>query len=216
MLYQEAITLKKSYHFPNVTSLTLESELDLEDIDDHPLQIEHIHILKMIVNLSNLKHLTISLASEIKSSSVLLQLLKETSQLSSISIELQHLQSFFNDDELCKYLNQMITRLDVHRYRFPYKSFDNAEKIKQFCKIFSNLEQLICHINQENDLLLLLIHLPKLSIMEIRLSTLVGCKRFIYWLEDEAQKLNLIIHTEFENNISQILYIWIDRYQRFH
>lgn len=143
ILYQESIILKDLYHFPNITSLTLENKTYLKDVDDHFLKMEHIQSLKMIVNLSNIKHLTISSICEIESSSVLLPLRKETSQLSSMTIELHRLRSFFNDNELCKYLKKIITKLDICRY--PYELFGNSEKIKQFYKIFSNLEQLICY-----------------------------------------------------------------------
>ena len=60
-------------------------------------------------------------------------------------------------------------------------------------------------------MLFLLIHLPKLSIMKIILSTLADRECFIRWLEDEIRKLQLIIHIEFEHEFSQTLYIWIDR-----
>jgi hypothetical protein len=209
ILYQEAFILKTSYYFPNITSLSLGKILYSEDAHVDFLETEHIHFLKMIVNLSNLKHLTISSSCKIQSSSVLLQLLKEIPQLSSIDIELQSLRSFFNNNELCKYLNKTITRLDI--FRNPYNLFNGSDGLEQFCRIFSNLEQLICHINQDYDLLFLLIHLPKLSIMKIRLSISADRERFTRWLEDEVQKLQLIIHIEFENVFNKTLSIWIDR-----
>jgi hypothetical protein len=209
ILYQEAFTLKSSFYFSNVISLSLGKILYSNDAHIDFLKIEHINFLKMIVNLSNLKHLTISSTCKIESSSVLLQLIKETTQLSSIDIELQILRSFFNDNELCKYLNKTITSLDI--YRNPYNLFNGSDGLEQFCKIFSNLEQLICHIDQDNDLLFLLIHLPNLSIMKIRLSISANRDHFTHWLEDEARKLHLVIHIEFENNFSKTLSIWIDR-----
>jgi len=144
-----------------------------------------------------------------ESSSVLLQLIKETLQLSSIDIELQSLRSFFNNDELCKYLNKTITRLDI--YRNPSNLFNESGGLEQFCKIFSNLEQLICHIDQDDDLLFLLIHLPNLSIIKIRLTISSDRERFTRWLEDEARKLQLTIHIDFENDFSKTLSIWIDK-----
>jgi hypothetical protein len=209
ILYQEAFTLKGLFYFPNVTSLSLGKILYSKDTYVDFLTIEHIYLLKMIVNLSNLKHLTISSTCKMESSSVLLQLIKETLQLSSIDIELQSLRSFFNNDELCKYLNKTITRLDI--YRNPSNLFNESGGLEQFCKIFSNLEQLICHIDQDDDLLFLLIHLPNLSIMKIRLTISSDRERFTRWLEDEARKLQLTIHIEFDNDFSKTLSIWIDR-----
>ncbi|CAF1567497.1 unnamed protein product [Didymodactylos carnosus] len=209
ILYQEAITLKGSYHFSNATSLTLENKLCFDDVDDQFLKTEHIHFLKMIVKLSNLKHLTISSTCEIESLLVLLQLLRQTSQLSSITIQPYRLRSFFNDDELRKYLNKMIKILDI--YMYPYDSFNSSGEIEQFCKILSNIEQLTCYINQKDHLVFLLKHLSKLSVMRIFLPTLDNRDCFTRWLKDEARKLKLTLHIDFENKFEKTLCIWIDK-----
>jgi hypothetical protein len=47
--------------------------------------------------------------------------------------------------------------------------------------------------------------------MKIRLSISADRERFTRWLEDEVQKLQLIIHIEFENVFNKTLSIWIDR-----
>ncbi len=106
-MWQEVILRNSLYYFSNVTSLTLESESHVKDVDKEPLTIKHIDSLKTIVKLSHLRHLTISSTCRLESSSFL-QLLKETPQLSSITIGLRCLQLFFNDDELCKYLNKKL------------------------------------------------------------------------------------------------------------
>jgi hypothetical protein len=57
-IHPNMITQKFQCHFSNVNSLTLgEPEPCLEDSS---LKIEHTEYLKMIVNLYNVKHLTIS------------------------------------------------------------------------------------------------------------------------------------------------------------
>ena len=71
-------------------------------------------------------------------SSILIELLQQTPHVSSLSIYLDHFESFFKAEELCKYLNQMV---------------------RKFCHSFSNLEQ--------EHLLLLLTHLLKLSCLYI-------------------------------------------------
>jgi hypothetical protein len=103
----------------------------------------------------------------------------------------------------------MITRLYI--YRNAGDLFHGSDKLEQFCTLFSNLEQLICHINRDNDLLFLLIHLPKLCRMKILLPISTDCERFTCWLEDEARKLNLTIHFEFGDVTSKALFIWIHR-----
>jgi hypothetical protein len=47
--------------------------------------------------------------------------------------------------------------------------------------------------------------------MKIRLTISSDRERFTRWLEDEARKLQLTIHIEFENDFSKTLSIWIDR-----
>jgi hypothetical protein len=76
-----------------------------KDIDEELLKIEYIYSLKTIANLSHLRHLSISSNGIIIKSSTLILL-----QLSSINIELRRLQLFFDDDELCKYLNKKIKK----------------------------------------------------------------------------------------------------------
>lgn len=124
----QKLPLNESYYFANIRSLSLENQLYTKDIDDDILKIEQIEYLKLILNLSNIKHLIISSKCEIESSFVLLELLKQTINLSSISIELEYLQSFFDDEDLCKYLNKMIIKLDI--YQYPYKWFHYAAKRK--------------------------------------------------------------------------------------
>jgi hypothetical protein len=205
ILCKGALTFNGSYYFPNVTSLSIGEIVYFEDIEDDCLELEHIDFFKMIVNLFNLRHLIISSSCKIESSSILLQLLKETPQLLSIDIGTQHLQSFFNNNELCIYLNKLITRLSV--LRNSYDLLNDCYQLEQFCKIFSNLEQLICHINRDSDLLFLLTHLPKLSMMKILLSALSDREHFTRWLKDETQKLNLTIHIELDDPLFITLYL---------
>jgi hypothetical protein len=207
-LHQEVISLQNSYYFPNVISLKLKSKLCFADIADRFLKMEHIHSLKTNVYLSNVKHLAISSNCEMESSSVLLHLLKQTPQLSSLDMELDILQSFFDNDELCTYFNKLITRLDIHKY--SYNGFNNSNEIEKFCRIFSNIEHLTCYINQLNDLVYLLIHLRNLFMMEIHISTVVNRESFVRELNNEAQKLKRTINIELENADRETLYISID------
>jgi hypothetical protein len=214
ILYREAILFQKSYYFSNVTSLTLKSQSDSKNVDNDFLKTEHIDSLKTILNLSNVNHLTVEATCKIESSSVLTQLLKEASQLSSINIEFRRLQSFLHDDELRKYLNQRIRKLDMHRYSHGIHwrdSFDNSDELEEFCQIFSNLEQLGCSLRQTDDLLFLLNHLPKLSILKMDLLIPIDHRHFTLWLKDEGEKLQLTIYMEFNHEYNNIARIWIDR-----
>ena len=206
-LHQEVISLRNSYYFSNVISLKLKGKLCFAEIADRFLNMEHIHSLKSNINLSNVKHLAISLTCEMESSSVLLQLLKQMPQLSSLDMELDILQSFFDNDELCTYFNKLITKLDIHKY--SYNGFNSSTGIEKFCKIFSHIEHLTCYINQLNDLVYLLMHLRNLFMMEIHISTATNRERFVRELNNEAKKLKRTINMEFDLANSTTLYIYL-------
>jgi hypothetical protein len=50
--------------------------------------------------------------------SILLKILKEAPQLSSLIIHSNSLEFILSDKELCKYLNKMIKKLDIDRYAY--------------------------------------------------------------------------------------------------
>jgi hypothetical protein len=161
----------------------------------------------MIVNLSNIKHITISHSIKLQTPDVLIELLKEAPQISSLKIDPKELISLFNDDRLCKYLNKMIKILDIHLDR--ESSFNNSSGLKQFCGVFSNLEQLTCTINQRESLVLLFQNLSELSFVKVFCSPPWIYHNCIYELEEEAQKLNIQIEFHKDNNPN--LLIWIIR-----
>ncbi|CAF3399083.1 unnamed protein product, partial [Rotaria sp. Silwood2] len=84
----------------------------------------------MLVNLSNLKHLDISMYQRIISTGELLEILKESSQLSSMKINPSDLALLFNDNQLCLYLNKMIKKLNI--YKYAHSSFNNLDELKKF------------------------------------------------------------------------------------
>jgi hypothetical protein len=66
-IYYDIITENYQCHFSNIISLTL-GEAELFGIS-FLLKIEHTEYLKMIVNLYNVKHLTISSSCKLETSS---------------------------------------------------------------------------------------------------------------------------------------------------
>ncbi|CAF1239828.1 unnamed protein product [Rotaria sp. Silwood1] len=104
-----------NFEFKFICSL-LENLIDSRrDSDDSYLYVEHVQFLKIIVNLINLKHLNISFKGKIDIISVLLEILKQSPQHSSLTIDSFILPILFNDDELCKYLNRIIKKLDIYK-----------------------------------------------------------------------------------------------------
>jgi hypothetical protein len=153
-IHENIITDQFSDHFLNVESLSLRKS------NPNQLTID-IDCLKMIVNLSNLNHLNISEYGEIFSPSLLLEILKQTPKLSLIKINPRNLKVLFDNDELCGYLNKMIKTIDLGT--FGDSSFNNFDETKKFCEIFSEIEQILCHDIELNDLVFLLNNLTKLS-----------------------------------------------------
>jgi hypothetical protein len=172
------------------------------------LSIQHMEYLKMVVNLSNVKQLTISFDCKLESSLVLLEILKDAPQISSITIDSNTLISLLDDDELCKYLNRMIKQLYISNYSMG--PLDTTYELNRFCKIFSNLEQLTSGIYEGDSLLFLSKHLPKLKC--INMYTQVSKFRHkLFWLANQINKLYVNMFTDFDENYYTELIIWIIR-----
>jgi hypothetical protein len=188
------INEKCDYKFSNVKSLT---------ISDEYLRTEQMEPLKRIVNLFNLKHLDVSEHRTIASSTVLLEILKEAPQLSSMTIDPDQLISLCDDNiELANYLNKMIKKLKVD-YTYTRREYNYLEEKEKFCRIFSNLEQLIYIKGGENErndcdmLLYLLNHLSKLLRLDAYIRPRWYYRRWCFSrFKNEAKKLNIIYRIE--------------------
>jgi hypothetical protein len=197
---------KCQYHFSHVISMTLGDQTPF--INNFSLDEKHIESLKIIVNLSSVKHLEITCHCYLKTPSVLLEILKQAPQLCSININWLMLKSLLDDDELCKYLTKMITKFHISDYTanilVPFYDID------LLWKIFPNIEQFKCLTEQKEFILFLLKYLPKLSCINA-----YSCSNsFIYpisWLEEEAEKLGLKIITDSSVIYYSQLSIWIVR-----
>jgi len=205
-LSYEAIREECSYYFCNITSLTIVCQYGDRVVHNGFLTKEHIQYLKTIINLSNLKHIDFSGDCRIETSRVLFEILQEAPQLSSITIDISQLISFFDDDELCKYLNKMIKKFTVPDTSFcPFK---NLNELTKFCQMFSNLEQLTYKTKQSDDIFYILNHLPKLIILTIYVTLAGDSKSSFSRFEDEAKKQNIMFHIEPVFPCEQMLQIW--------
>ncbi|CAF1260329.1 unnamed protein product [Rotaria sp. Silwood1] len=205
-IYHTTITELGGYCFSNVTSLTI---LPPKYAHRPQLGTQAIKSLKNIVNLSNLKYLGISFEFKIKDAYVLLRILQEAPKISSMMISIRALEHFAYNDEACEYLNKMIKKLDIYKYQSS--SFKFHHQIENFCKIFSNIEQLKCNIDQANDLLYLLNHLPKLSMLKAYLWKINDYDYFYSWFKKETKKLNLLFNINYRDKQETELSIWINR-----
>ena len=95
---------------------------------------------------------------------VLLEILKEASNLSSIHISPHIIVSLFSNNNLQKYLNKMIKKLKISGS--SEYIFSKPAQMEQFCTIFSNIEDLTCEVREAKYLSFLLNRLPKLSMIK--------------------------------------------------
>ncbi|CAF1452759.1 unnamed protein product, partial [Rotaria sordida] len=163
----QVLTKKVSHHFrfSKVVSLTLRSSTYMWNKNDNSILREYIESLRTIVNLSNIKHLDISNDHHMEMSFILLEILKEASNLSSLKIAPHILKSLLDNNDLQKYLNKMIRKLNISGY--SQYIFSNSNHIEQFCQIFSNIVELTWEDCDSNDLSYLKNRLLKLSMIKI-------------------------------------------------
>jgi hypothetical protein len=187
------------FNFPNVTSLTL-----VTSINEPSIEFFHIESLKMRFNLSNIKHLDISTYRRVIVSGELIQILQASPQLISISLDPNDLILFYENKQVCRYLNSMIKKLNI--YKYDYCSFNDLKELKKFCKIFSNIEQLICNINQPKHILFLIYRLANLSSLHVYLSTLENRSYLRSLFVKASRKFNMMLRL----NTSEVS-IWVDK-----
>ncbi|CAF1678515.1 unnamed protein product, partial [Adineta ricciae] len=124
------------YYFANVDSLEI-SDPYLPGTCFILVDYPDLGRLQMLVKFSNIKHLTVSDEIQFKTSNILKEIFESATQLSSLKISLGYLISLCDNDELCQYFSKFIRKLNLNS-----GSFRNSNQLKQFCKIFVNLEQL--------------------------------------------------------------------------
>ncbi|CAF0773160.1 unnamed protein product [Adineta ricciae] len=206
----EATVNNCSYFFSNIRSLTLESLI--VNSDQHILDFTHMKSLQTTVSLYHLTHLDISFYSSVEPT-VLLEIFTKAPHLSSLTIDLYVLWTFFDDESLCYYFRRMIRRLNISK--ITHHSFRICHDVERFCRIFPNLQRLTCTINHSDQLSLLLNRLKYLFSLKIVVIPLES----LNWFKDEAIKFNVmyrITHIEVITDgpmemFSTDLYIWTGR-----
>jgi hypothetical protein len=194
-LQPRAIRNDSLYYFRNVQSLTLTHEFDHDEkTNECDLSKTEIKFLNMIVivNVSNIKHLTIENNCHI-SSSLLSEILKKLPNVSSLTIKKEPLILFLENLELCKCLNKNILTLNI--YTDYINRYITSNEIDLLCKTFSNLEQLLCCIENVDDLLLILKKFSKLSMIKLGMIS----KQIYSWIQINASTLNVYINFAYIN-----------------
>ncbi|CAF4920113.1 unnamed protein product [Rotaria sp. Silwood1] len=140
-LTSEELMTSNGFYFPNIRSLI-------------------IHSLPVFANEK------IPLCSQTTGSTILLMILKEAPNLSSLNIFNCAIDILKNNKEICQYTNKMIKKLQFCVYS-QSNPCQKPNDISSIHKVFSNVEQMTCHKTQSDSCLFLLNNLPKLSTLTI-------------------------------------------------
>ena len=195
----DIITNQYAYYFPYVKTLS---------IDNCCLNRNYFDLLKTIVNLTNLNELHILSKCQLDDSSILLDIVKQSSNLSMLNIDSRMLRLLFVNHELCKYLSKIIRKLTLIAACDANEEFDQMNK---FWQTFENLEELDCTIEKRQSIRLILESLPRLSHLNIRLKTARIVKDLETFTKEIATKLGVNIFIESEADFRVCLDVWIAR-----
>jgi hypothetical protein len=182
------------YYFPNVKSLRLNNTRVDTNLGYPFLKIKHIECLKTMVNLCNLVHLEIRSECRWKSPSVMIQILKEASHLSSLKVNKTTLFAMFKNLELCEYLTKMIKKLDISVFVFDCGYLDLNESTKM-CQIFCNMEEFRCDVGSSDNLEMILNQLSKLTHMKVFSYKTSYITAGNWWLQRHKFELDLYSFT---------------------
>ncbi|CAF1077237.1 unnamed protein product [Adineta steineri] len=195
-LHQNKINDRNLNYFSNVVSLKLEYFF---------LQLNNIEQLKMVVNLSNVQHLTISDTCQIQDTYSFLRILQEMPQLSSLAIQINYILTFFNDDTLCNYLNNKIKKLDINGY--PYYTLKDSTELIRFGELFSNVEQITCYYEQLTHISCIINYLSKLSCIKVIIPIHFSLTFVSALLKGETDNMKIAVHIEHDNTFNTLIYL---------
>ena len=186
---------KYPYYFPYVTSI---------DLGQCYFNEEYLKLIKTMVNLTNLNNLSLSSSCKLEQSSILLEILKQSPNLSSLSIDKETFVSLINDDDqLCEYLSKMIRKLTLSKT-------DDFYQMNKLWKTFKNIEELECVIEKRKSIQFLLEYLPNLSFIKIHYETKDIATELVSFAYGIGLKLGIKIVVETVLDTS-ILSLWISR-----
>lgn len=195
ILAYEGLLENAKYFFPNVTSLTLTSTY----FKTLPTT-EHIQYLKMMIKLFKLKHLGIPDNKNVDAS-FLLEIFEQTPQLSSISLSPSYLQQILNNKGIFDYLTKAIKNFNLIQ---DENRIDQHFKMKDFCKMFPNIEHLQCMIADTKDSFVIIDNLPKLCTLKIKLGGDIEPEKEFLDFKNEASKMGIAYDMSFYDDTANL------------
>lgn len=181
---EEIPTETCEYYFPNLRIL------DIAYREHQPYSKQQIENFNKRFNFSRLKHLNIWNYSRTEISiPLLVNILRASPQLSSMSIHWNSFTSLFMNNELCGHFNQLIRTLcvedDEHR-----RSLDQSFDVQKFCQVFSNLKHLQCNRGHAKRFLSIFNRLSSLLTLKLDWVDEENPKDDLDRFKDEVEKLN--------------------------
>ncbi|CAF3465845.1 unnamed protein product, partial [Rotaria sp. Silwood2] len=125
----------------------------------------------------------------------------------SMKIDPIDLRLLFYNDELCENFKKMIKILNIYKYN--YCSFNNLDEMIKFHKIFENILQLRCNIDDLEHICFLLYRFQSLSIINIYISSSHNNEYVLSFIKKLSFKLhfNFLAKPAYLNTLE--LSIWI-------
>ena len=176
-----------SEYFPHITSLKL--TIFRRSDQTRILPMKYFQSLKVMMSFYYLKHVDISSYTIIEEPSFLVEFCQAASHLSSMTINPSLLPVLLQDRSLCDYLNQKIRTMNI--YKVGQNSFQHSMETEQFCELFPDLDELICVVDQSDQLLTLLSRLSKLSTMTVFLTSSNDLEGLLVWFKSKALELQI-------------------------
>jgi hypothetical protein len=162
VLYEMMETPCLSY-FSNVKILRLTNDSTSQGFEpQYTLDCKHVESLKSFICLSNVTDLLIDRNYSLKSSSVMINLLNEASNISSLTIDLKMFRLLRVDDQVCSIFKRMIKSLFLLNDGYN-ALFSKVYSFEQFYHTFSDLEELECDLDDPSDFITFIQSLSNLS-----------------------------------------------------
>jgi hypothetical protein len=195
--------------FDNVRSLKIDPRQRNDEYEFYFAQIEQLQLvhndkqtqvlrnmdlerLKSMVNFADVKYLQVHDKFSVENPSDWIELFHQMPKLCELTVTPNFLKSFLECSHLYGYLNDRIRILNILEYEFiPSTILDHVE-ISKLREMFSNIEIYFGWLNSINDLIYLMKHFAKISMIEVFIAAKQDPENEIKQLEHQLNQFNAI------------------------
>jgi len=190
----DAIVDQTNFSFPNIETLTIKDHRDGRYLIETDFRF-----IQNFVHLSNVKHLNYKCNFSSTRFLMLVDLIKQLPNLSSIVIDREIMRSFVENHELMIYLNKKIRKLELYNN----VSSNDIEK-------FSNLEQLTCLCDDQQWLETIFERLVYLSRINFKFGKVIS-QWPRSWFQEQENNFHIKLFHDVEQRDNYEYSIWIIR-----